>query len=263
MSATIPQISNGSAEARAAGRGLLIVNADDWGRDQLTTDRILDCVRVGSVSSASAMVFMEDSERAAAIAAEHDVDAGLHLNFTTPFSNGKCQAGLVERQAKLSCYLRRSRLAQAMFHPGLASTFEYVVKAQLDEFGRLYGREPQRLDGHHHMHLCANVLMGGLLPAGTIVRRSFSFRPGEKSLGNRVYGNVADRMLARRHRMTEFFFSLPPFDTDRLQEILSIAREAVVEGETHPVEDEEYRFLMDGEMFRRDGSVRVATKYLV
>ena len=52
----------------------------------------------------------------------------------------------------------------------------YVVKAQLEEFERLYGRAPNRIDGHHHAHLCANVVLAGLLPAGTIVRRNFSFR---------------------------------------------------------------------------------------
>lgn len=70
--------------------GALIVNADDWGRDRETTDRTLFCLREGAVSSASAMVFMEDSERAAALAKEHGVDAGLHLNLTAPLS---CCAG--------------------------------------------------------------------------------------------------------------------------------------------------------------------------
>src|SRR5438445_7602395 len=65
--------------------GVLIINADDWGRECETTDRILDCICCGAVSSVSGMVFMEDSERAACIAREKGVDVGLHLNFTTPF----------------------------------------------------------------------------------------------------------------------------------------------------------------------------------
>ena len=42
-----------------------MINADDWGRDARTTDRILECFQHGVLSSASGMVFMEDSERAA------------------------------------------------------------------------------------------------------------------------------------------------------------------------------------------------------
>jgi len=55
--------------------GVLIVNADDWGRDVQTTDRMLECLLHRSVSSVSAMVFMADSERAANLASEHKVDA--------------------------------------------------------------------------------------------------------------------------------------------------------------------------------------------
>ena len=244
-------------EAPHAGR--LILNADDWGRDPRTTRRILDCALRGAVSSVSAMVFMEDSERAATLARERGIDAGLHLNFTTSFSAEGCPAGLAERQEELRRYLLRHRLAQVVFHPGLIRSFEYVVAAQLDEFRRLYGGDPDRLDGHHHMHLCANVLLGGLLPPGTLVRRNFSFQPGEKSLWNRLYRKAVDRMLARRHRLLDFFFSLAPLELpSRLQRIFSLARQFVVEVETHPVNPEEYRFLADGEIFRLAGDVRIA-----
>src|SRR5213593_5300843 len=108
----------------------LILNADDWGRDARTTDSILACVRPGAVSSVSAMVFMEDSERAAAIARERGIDAGLHLNLTTPFSAPKCPARLIERQGELARYLLRHRLARVLFHPGLVRSFQDVVAAQ-------------------------------------------------------------------------------------------------------------------------------------
>ena len=48
--------------------------ADDWGRDRETTERTLECFNQGAVSSVSAMVFMEDSERAAAIALERGIE---------------------------------------------------------------------------------------------------------------------------------------------------------------------------------------------
>jgi YdjC-like protein len=227
--------------------GCLIINADDWGRDRATTDRTLECCSQRAVSSVSAMVFMEDSERAAVIARERGVDAGLHLNFTTPFSLRGCPALLAEHQEKIARRLLRHRLAQVLFYPGLTKSFEYVVSAQLDEFWRLYGQQPQRLDGHHHMHLCANVLLGGLLPAETVVRRSFSFHPGEKTLVNRLYRQIVDRILSRRHRLTDFFFSLAPLEPpSRLQRIFSLARRFVVEVETHPVNPEEYHFLLSG-----------------
>ena len=198
------------------------------------------------------MVFMEDSERAAAIARERAIDAGLHLNFTTPFTAQIRSQTLLDHQLRIARCLRRHRLAQALFYPSLVGSFEYVVSAQIDEYRRLYGAAPVRLDGHHHMHLCANVLAAGLLPSGTVVRRNFSFGAGEKSLGNRLYRRVVDGMLARRHHLTDFFFSLPPLEPcSRLDRIFALAQTSVVELETHPVMPDEYKFLRGGEMSNR------------
>ena len=241
-------------------RGLLIVNADDWGRDARTTGRILECAAAGAVSSVSAMVFMEDSDRAASIALTGNIEAGLHLNLTTPFSAPLRPRPLAERQEAVARHLLRHRLAPTVFHPGLMGSFEYVVRTQLDEFQRLYGKPPSRLDGHRHMHLCANVLLSRLLPAGTLVRRNFSFQRGEKGLWNRAYRRGVDHLLARRHRLVDFFFALAPLDgLDRLERIVSLARRFVVEVEAHPVHPDEYRFLTSGEFFRRAGDVRIAS----
>ena len=239
-------------------RGFLIVNADDWGRDALTTDRIFDCTRAGAVSSVSAMVFMEDSARAASLAREHRVKSGLHLNLTTPFSVPGCAASLLQHQHKVARHLLRHRLAQAIFHPGLCTSFEYLVQAQLEEFERLYGTPAPKLDGHHHMHLSANVLLQRLLPPGIVVRRSFSFERGERSVLNRFYRRAVDCSLSGRHRMADFFFSLPPLEpAGRLPRIYALARHFVVELETHPVRPEEYRYLAGGEIIRQIGRVPI------
>jgi predicted glycoside hydrolase/deacetylase ChbG (UPF0249 family) len=238
----------------------LIVNADDWGRDAHTTDCILNCVTKKAVSAVSAMVFMEDSPRAASIALEHGLDVGLHLNFTSPFTARACPSGVAARQQRIAGYLGRHRLAQVVFNPVLVNAFDSVVAAQIQEFRRLYGAEPTRLDGHHHMHLCANVLLQRLLPAGTVVRRHFSFQPGEKGVVNRTYRRLVDATLMRRHRVADFFFSLAPVEIQgRLHRIFSLARQHVVELETHPVQREEYSFLMGGEMFRRAVGVRIGS----
>jgi chitin disaccharide deacetylase len=249
----------GSESART---GLLIINADDWGRDRETTDRIFDCVARGTVSSASAMVFMEDSERAATISKERNVDAGLHINFTTPFSAPNAPALLKERQGKIAAYLLRRRLNQTIFNPGLAGAFKYVMAAQVEEYCRLYGAKPERLDGHHHMHLCANVLLARLLPPETIVRRNFSFQAGEKSALNRLYRGVIDKRLARRHRLTDFLFSLLPLEPPgRLERIRSLARKFAVEVETHPVNSDEYEFLTGGQAARWAEYVQIADRF--
>ena len=250
------------SRGKGLNTGLLIINADDWGRDAETTDRMSECILHGSVSSVSAMVFMEDSERAAAIARERGIDAGLHLNFTTRLSAPNCPSQLAERQQEIAGYLLRRRFNRMVFHPGLMRSFEYVVKAQIDEFRRLYGAPPDRIDGHHHMHLCANILLGRLLPSGTLVRRNFSFQSGEKSLVNRLYRRAVDHRLARRHRLVDFLFSLTPLEPKgRLERIRSLARQFIVEVETHPVKADEYRFLKGDEVARWTEDVPIALRF--
>ena len=237
---------------------MLIMNADDWGMDAQTTNRIHECVKQGTVSSVSAMVFMEDSHRAADAARQTGVVAGLHLNFTTELTAQNCSQTLLEHQRRVRRFLRH-RGAQALFHPGLTASFEYLVKAQCDEFATLYGRHPERVDGHHHMHLCANVLLQQLLPPGTAVRRNFSFRPGEKPFWNRLYRRLIDDQLARQHRVTDYFFNLAPLEPrERLDGIFSLATDSIVEVETHPGAFDEYIFLTSGEMFRHLGDVTIA-----
>jgi predicted glycoside hydrolase/deacetylase ChbG (UPF0249 family) len=250
------------ANGAAISAGRLIVNADDWGRDQETTERTLECVRCGAVSSVSAMVFMEDSERAAGMAREHGVDAGLHLNFTGRFSATNCSPKLLEHQQAVSKYLKRNPLARGVFNPWLSASFEYIVVAQIEEFTRLYGAAPERLDGHHHMHLSANVLLAGLLPPGKIVRRHFSYVKGEKFLRNGIFRWVTDAMLTRRYRVADYLFSIIPLEPQpRLQDIFALAGSSVVEVETHPVDPAEYRFLAGGEIFRWTGDSPIARSY--
>jgi len=263
LSTAIHNPPSAAPDSRAEpSAGALIINADDWGVDKKNTDRIYECFARGTVSSVSAMVFMEDSERGAAIARERGIDAGLHLNFTSPFSAPKCSAHLTEHQHKLAVHLRSHRFGRVLYHPGLARSFEYVVAAQIEEFQRLYGQFPSRLDGHHHMHLNANVLLGKLLPAGTIVRRNENFLASEKGLLNRLYRKGLDRILVRRHRIVDFFFTLAPIQPiSRLQRIFSLSRDFVVELETHPVVPDEFRLLMSEEMFTGIGNFQIAHRF--
>jgi len=242
---------------------VVIMNADDWGWNADATNRIFDCVCRNAVSSVSAMVFMGGSVPAASLAREHSVDAGLHLNFTTPFTGSEASGVLVEHQQKIACFLRSHRYAPILFHPLLANSFDYVVKCQLEEFERIYGFPPHRIDGHHHMHLCSNVLLQGLIPEGTIVRRNLSFAPGEKRRLNRWFRSMEDGMLSQRHRVTDYFFDLLPIDMARVNGLCELARRHNVEIETHPARAGEHRFLIAGGLAQLAPELTVACGYLL
>jgi predicted glycoside hydrolase/deacetylase ChbG (UPF0249 family) len=225
---------------------MLIINADDWGRTRAETEAAWECWRGGSVTSVSAMVFMEDSERAAEVARDHAIDAGLHLNLTEPFTGASVPASLSLPFALISRFLTRSKYSQVIYHPLLRRAFRDVCQAQLKEFHRIYSAWPSHLDGHQHMHLCANILWGGILPRGAKVRRSFSFWPKEKSALNRGYRSWVDWQLARRHRLTDFFFDLSQSqEGGRLDRVAALSAQFAVELMTHPIRPREFRCLME------------------
>ena len=237
-----------SAGASSQFDALVIVNADDWGLNAAVTECILSCAQARAISSVSAMVFMDDSERAADLAREHDIDAGLHLNLTCAFTATGVPSNLLEHQRRVAAFLRFERYARVLFNPLLARSFDYVTRAQIEEFERIYGAPPRRIDGHHHMHLSANVLAQKLLPTNAVIRRNQSFAAGEMSALNRWYRRTQDRHLARHFTTTDYFFDLCPIETSRLARILDRAREWSVEIGCHPDRIEESEFLMSGEL---------------
>jgi predicted glycoside hydrolase/deacetylase ChbG (UPF0249 family) len=227
---------------------MLIINADDWGRSVVDTNAALECYKKGRLTSASAMVFMADSERAAQLAIDQRLDLGLHLNFSERFSDEKCPAKLAADQGRLIRFLKRNKYSQLLFNPFLRKHFSLSFKAQVEEFKRLYGKPPSHFDGHHHMHLCTNMVLSGLIPEGTKVRRHFSFWPGEKSLLNRTYRSCVDRRLARKYRLTDYFFDLSQCVKEKkIDRVADLAKQANVELMTHPVVQLESEYLAGNE----------------
>lgn len=224
---------------------MLIINADDFGRSVIETDAALTCYRAGRITSASAMVFMADSERAAELVKENGLDIGLHLNFTERFTGAGVPSKLLRCHARVARFLTRNKCAQLLYNPFLRVDFSICYDAQAAEFMRLFERPPSHIDGHHHMHLCANLVLSGLVPPGTKMRRNFSFWPGEKSFLNRRYRALVDFWLARKHRLADYFFDLTQSIREKkLERVAALARSRNVELMTHPVSAWESEYLL-------------------
>jgi predicted glycoside hydrolase/deacetylase ChbG (UPF0249 family) len=224
---------------------MLTVNADDLGRCAAATDRIMACFAASRVNAASAMVFMEDSQRAATLATASGLDIGLHINFTESFTGPDAPQSLRRNHERLCRFLLANKYALVIYNPFLRAAFRETFAAQVDEFARLYGRGPSRFDGHQHMHLCTNMLLDHILPTGVKVRRSFSFNAGEKNFLNRYYRKLVDRRLATRHRIGDFFFALSQhLPVSRLQRVVELGRKYEVELMTHPAVNIEFECLL-------------------
>lgn len=222
--------------------GLLIVNADDFGGNRLATDRIARCFETGGLTSTSAMVYMCDSERAAQIARARNLPVGMHLNVTQAFEDPATPTAVRERQEHLVRYFARGRLRRFTFNPAVHACARLCIEDQLEEFRRLYGREPSHIDGHNHAHLSPSVFLA--LPKGMRARTRES--SGREHLGL-FLRQLWHELIARRQTTTDYFFAIDrlggaPTVRD-IELLLAPSSEASVEVMTHPDRDYDYRVL--------------------
>jgi predicted glycoside hydrolase/deacetylase ChbG (UPF0249 family) len=223
---------------------LLIVNADDFGRTAPATDSILACFSAGRLTSTTGMVYMADSERAASIAARHDLPIGLHLNLTQRYTDPVAPREIRLRQDRLVTFFRTHELMRWVYHPTLGSLLASCIQDQLDAFRRMYGREPSHIDSHHHAHVSSNVLLSSALPSGVKLRRTFTPLPGYRSWANRRYRSTINQVMARKFRGTTYFFDLSGFQyalrADHFLHHSGVSIEVMV----HPEYQYDYALLM-------------------
>ena len=194
--------------------GLLIVNADDWGGAREVTDAIGMCFAAGATSSATAMVYMTDSRRAAEVGRGHEWPIGLHLNFTQAFDSPGVPRPVLDRQRRLCVHFadlkrRRWRLSP---DPRVHRLVADGIHDQLEGFRELYGREPTHFDSHHHVHVCPDVFLSRALTPGSRVRQTLSAPPsaGRHNLGY-LPSRTKHELLARRFvTTTRFWRALAP-----------------------------------------------------
>jgi predicted glycoside hydrolase/deacetylase ChbG (UPF0249 family) len=225
--------------------GLLIVNADDLGRSPRESDAIVRCWSAGGISSATQMVFMADSERAAGLAREAGLPTGLHLNLVEPYSAPDVPDEVRARQAALARHYGggRARIRPHLYDPRLRGQVDRVIADQLARYRELNGGDPTHVDGHHHSHLIPTALMSSALPRGVRGRRAFTFLSGERPAPSRALRGARNALIARRLHTTDWLFDLrelhPALGGTRLEEKLALARSATVEVMAHPgVRDE-------------------------
>ena len=112
---------------------LLVVNADDFGRSDGINDGVAAAHEHGIVTSASLMVRWPAAADAAAYARAHPaLGVGLHVD--------------------LGEWERRDGTWHVVYEVAGALEAGREVRAQLDRFRDLVGRDPTHLDSHQHVH---------------------------------------------------------------------------------------------------------------
>jgi chitin disaccharide deacetylase len=243
--------------------GLLIVNADDLGLDRGNTDAILECFHSGAISSATALVWMEDSDRAAELASREQLPIGLHLNLIEPFSAVDVPEAVSATQHRVVQRLRQDGIGAQLYHPGWSADFERCISDQLGRFHELYGRPPTHVDGHRHMHLVPNALLARALGSVGRCRRPVNRTPRESPGYKRAARAAWARLVRLRFSTTDWCFSLrslhPELGGAGAEERLERASDATVELFVHPGYPDELPLLRSTEWHERLARHRIGT----
>jgi predicted glycoside hydrolase/deacetylase ChbG (UPF0249 family) len=234
-----------------SGTGLLIVNADDLGLGTAETDSILDCHARGAITSATAMVWMRDSVRAAHLARAAELPVGLHLNLIEPLTAPGVPAAVAATQARVVARLRSRRAATQLYHPTWTRDFEQCISDQLARFEQLYGRAPTHVDGHQHMHLAFNALFAGALGPIAKCRRPVVWMPTESPRRKRAARALLDQLVRLRFATTDWCMSLrslhPSLGGAGIEQALGRAEQGSLEVMVHPGYYDEHAILTSPE----------------
>jgi predicted glycoside hydrolase/deacetylase ChbG (UPF0249 family) len=250
--------------------GLLVVNADDWGGSEATTDAILDTFEAGRITSTSGMVYMPDSGRAAELAGRAGLPVGLHINLTEPFPDPSTPTHVRERQRRVAARLGgagrdghpgTARLRKWLYDPAIRADVDQAIADQLERFEALYGRAPTHFDGHNYVDLCPNVFLSRSIPADSAMRNSLDCYPLERSaLG--VIRALRQRLRSRRLRSTRYLLHIAQLrleQTETPDSRLRLARDVPVEVMGHPDDEAELAAFMSPAWERVMGEHRLGS----
>jgi predicted glycoside hydrolase/deacetylase ChbG (UPF0249 family) len=136
----------------------IIICADDYGISPAVSAAIRDLVARGRINATSVMVAAPSFDRAEAaklrdVALKHAA-VGLHVTLTAPFGPLSQNFKPLRHGAFLSLASTLRRAHLRALRPKLLTV---EVSRQFEAFVAAFGRPPDFVDGHHHVHLFPQI----------------------------------------------------------------------------------------------------------
>jgi chitin disaccharide deacetylase len=134
--------------------------ADDYGISPAVDAAIRDLIVRGRINATSVMVVAPSLHRSEALAlsmlnsGHSRVSIGLHLTLTAPFLPLSKTFAPLRSGAFLSL---KATMAAALLHRFKPAALEHEIRSQLRMFVHSFGRAPDFIDGHQHVHLLPQV----------------------------------------------------------------------------------------------------------
>jgi predicted glycoside hydrolase/deacetylase ChbG (UPF0249 family) len=119
----------------------LIINADDFAQSAAVDAAIIDLAKRKAINATSVLVLSPRWEKSANTITELPIQVGLHLDLTSEFTHTFDYHYLL---SKLICAAYIRQLSQ--------QRLEQVIELQWNRFTDYYGRSPDFIDGHQHVH---------------------------------------------------------------------------------------------------------------
>ena len=150
------QASGSRADRPAVDRYIWLV-ADDYGISRAVNAAIRDLMALGSINATSVMVVasgFDDEEAAKLSASRGDGAVGLHLTLTAPFRPLSAGYDPTHDGAWLSL---GETFVASMLRRLNAQALTEEIAAQIARFTTAFGRPPDFIDGHQHVHLFPQI----------------------------------------------------------------------------------------------------------
>jgi chitin disaccharide deacetylase len=145
---------------RDATRRHIWLCADDYGMSPAVNVAIRDLIVRGRINATSVMVVAPNFNRSEAVslnilnASETRVAIGLHATLTAPYQPLNRNFQPVRDGIFLS---NRETARHSFLHLLRRETLESEISSQLQEFITAFGRLPDFIDGHQHVHLFPQI----------------------------------------------------------------------------------------------------------
>ena len=149
--------ASGSRDDRPAVDRHIWLVADDYGISRAVNAAIRDLMARGSINATSVMVVasgFDDEEAAKLTASRGDGAIGLLLTLTAPFRPLSAGYGPTHDGAWLSL---GETFVASMLRRLNAQALTEEIAAQITRFTAAFGRPPDFIDGHQHVHLFPQI----------------------------------------------------------------------------------------------------------
>lgn len=177
----------------------LAICADDFGMDPAVDDAIVELARQGRLTATSVLTDAVAPRDAIDRIAAQPIDLGLHLNLTQVLGSLSSKDVLPLGQLMVRSHLRLLPEVWIRDH----------IERQLDHFEAWFGRSPDYVDGHLHIHqlpqirdALVNALARRDLPAGFWIRDtrpvSLAHAPFSERFKAWVVGHLGMSALAQQ-----------------------------------------------------------------